>query len=288
MSQRELAALELRRPGQSSGLTEVFRWRFLLQLLIKKEIRVRYRGSVLGMAWSYVKPGVQLLVYWLAMGHFLRMGQSIPNYVVYLFSGIVMTNFFSEVMRNTTRSIIDNAPLVDKIYMPRELFPVSSLWVAFVHLLPQLAVLFVASLITGWRPSWLALGGLLGSVVIVAVFALGAGLAFAAFNVFFRDAENLVELVNMVAIWLTPVFYSWVFVHDALPRWAYLIYQANPLAAGVQLSHAGFWSTTSGGSSVMPADFMLTLGLAALISIVTLWAGQAIFARLEGRFAEEL
>ena len=122
----ELADEPLRPPGHSIGLLALPRWRFLLQLLVKKELRVRYRGSALGMLWSYVKPAVQLLVYYIAMGRFLRLGDSIPSYVVYLFSGMVMINFFNEILSNTTRSIIFNAPLVGKIYLPRELFPVSS------------------------------------------------------------------------------------------------------------------------------------------------------------------
>ena len=104
-----------RSPGHSAGLLEIFRWRFLLNLLVKKELRVRYRGSVLGMIWSYVKPAVQLTVYYLAMGQFLGLGRAIPSYVVYLFSGMVMINFFNEIMFNTTRSIVNNTPLVGKI-----------------------------------------------------------------------------------------------------------------------------------------------------------------------------
>lgn len=91
----ELADQPLRHPGHSAGLLELFKWRFLLNLLVKKELRVRYRGSVLGMIWSYVKPAVQLLVYYIAMGQFLGLGRSIPGYVIYLFSGMVMINFFN-------------------------------------------------------------------------------------------------------------------------------------------------------------------------------------------------
>lgn len=94
----ELADQPLRHPGHSAGLLELFKWRFLLNLLVKKELRVRYRGSVLGMIWSYVKPAVQLLVYYIAMGQFLGLGRAIPGYVVYLFSGMVMINFFNEIL----------------------------------------------------------------------------------------------------------------------------------------------------------------------------------------------
>ncbi|WP_341729324.1 ABC transporter permease [Brooklawnia sp.] len=291
----ELADEPLRPPGHSIGLLALPRWRFLLQLLVKKELRVRYRGSALGMVWSYVKPAVQLLVYYVAMGRFLRLGDSIPSYVVYLFSGMVMINFFNEILSNTTRSIIFNAPLVGKVYLPRELFPVSSVWVAFVHVVPQIVVLIVGALVFGWRPGVFSiLGGVL-AILMICAFALGIGLAFAAFNVYFRDAENLIELLMMVAIWLSPVFYQWHMVADAFPGWLFKIYQLNPLAMAVELSHYCFWMPTRGvltdgadASSLMPPHWMIGVAISSAVALGTLALGQLVFHRLEGKFAQEL
>lgn len=294
MSTENLATTELRSPGRSAGLVEVFRWRFLLKLLVNKELRVRYRGSVLGMVWSYVKPGVQLAVYWVAMGHFIGVGRGIPNYVIYLFSGMVMINFFNEIVINATRSIIFNAPLVGKIYMPRELFPVSSVWVALVHLVPQLVVLLVACLLLGWRPGPENIAALLGAILLVGLFGLGVGLVFATFNVFYRDAENLIELMNMIAIWLSPVFYTWTMVRNVLPDWAFLIYQWNPLTTAVELSHLGFWAPTGAASvadvtvTSLPPDWVPSVVGASVIAIVLVLVGQLVFRRWQGHFGEEI
>lgn len=284
-----------RAPGVTAGLLEVGRWRFLLKLLVQKEVRVRYRGSVLGMLWSYAKPAVQLVVYYLAMGRFLGLGRAIPGYVIYLFAGMVMVNFFSEIMTNTTRSVINNSSLVGKIALPRELFPVSNLWVAFVHVVPQIVVLIVGALIYGWRPGLLNIAAALAGILLIAVFALGLGLMFAAFNVYFRDAENFVDLILMVAIWLSPVFYQWKMVADNVPAWLYYIYYSNPLAVGVELFHAGFWAPTSAvnelGASLgelMPTDFGIMILVASGLAIAVLFIGQTIFHRLEYKFAEEL
>lgn len=291
----ELVDQPLRSPGHSVGLLELPRWRFLLQLLVKKELRVRYRGSVLGMVWSYVKPAVQLLVYYVAMGQFLGLGRAIPAYVIYLFSGMVMINFFNEILSNTTRSIIFNAPLVGKIYLPRELFPVSSVWVAFIHVVPQVVVLVVGALLMGWRPGLINILSGLAGLLLIGVFALGIGLAFAAFNVYFRDAENLVELVMMIAIWVSPVFYQWSMVANVLPNWAFMIYRLNPLAMGVELSHYCFWLPVTGvvpdgGSAgdLLAPHYLQMAGLSSLVAIAVLLAGQWIFHRLEGNFAQEL
>lgn len=294
MASGNLASEPLRSPGRSAGLVEVFRWRFLLKLLVNKELRVRYRGSVLGMVWSYVKPAVQLAVYWVAMGHFIGMGRGIPNYVIYLFSGMVMINFFNEIVINACRSIIFNAPLVGKIYMPRELFPVSSVWVAMVHLIPQVVVLLAGCLLLGWRPDAGSLAALLGSILLVGVFGLGVGLIFATFNVFYRDAENLVELFNMIAIWLSPVFYTWSMVQNNLPGWAFMLYQWNPLTTAVELAHYGFWLPTSAATeaglatTALPPDWVPTVVGASVIVAVSLLLGQLIFKRWQGHFGEEI
>ena len=128
-------------PGQGRGLLEVFRWRYLLRLLVRKETSTRYRNSVLGWVWSYVRPAAQFIIFYLVMGVFLQMARGIENFAMYLFSGIIVINFFSEGFSNATRSLVDNAHLVRKIYMPRELFPVAAVIVSFVHFLPQAAVL---------------------------------------------------------------------------------------------------------------------------------------------------
>lgn len=246
------------------------------------------------MLWSYVKPAVQLLVYYIAMGQFLGLNRGIPSYVIYLFSGMVMVNLFNEIMSNTTRSIIFNAPLVSKIYLPRELFPVSSVWVAFVHVVPQIIVLAVGALLFSWRPGPISIVYGFAALVLISITALGLGLMFAAFNVYFRDAENFVELLMMIVIWISPVFYQWSMVAGVLPDWALKLYLVNPIAMGVELSHACFWMPTKGvirpeGSAALHPDGWLGLvGISFVIAIAVLFVGQLVFHRLEGKFAQEL
>ncbi|MFP3714847.1 ABC transporter permease [Puerhibacterium sp. TATVAM-FAB25] len=282
-------------PGQGRGLLDVLDRRYLLSLIVRKELRVRYRGSVLGMAWTYVKPAIQFGVYFLALGIFLGLRDTVPDYAVYLFSGIVVMNFFAEGFGNATRSLVQNAPLINKIYLPRELFPVASLWVSAVHFLPQLVVLLLGAFVGGWRPNLAELAaGVLG-FLIVAAFALGLGLLFGAVNVFYRDAENFVDLIIMVATWVSPVLYHWNLVYQEVPRWLWYVYQANPLTAAVELFHYAFWYGAAGRPEVLPGD-MQTLpdhlwavgGVAVVVVTVVLVAGQVVFRRLEGRFAQEM
>lgn len=286
-----MSASELRTPGHGGGLVDVVRRRFLLSLLVRKELRVRYRGSVLGLVWSYVKPAVQLLVFYIALGKFLSLDKAMPAYIIYLFSGIVVVNFFSEIFGNATRSVVNNADLVKKIYMPRELFPVASLFVAIVHMLPQLLVLLIASVAFGWSPDLASLVSLVGALVVTMLVGLGLGLLFGAVNVTFRDAENFVDLVLMMATWLSPVLYTWQKVADVTPSWLFHLYQANPLTGAVEMAHAAFWARTDGvvdASVVAPPHYPLWAALAVVLSALILAVGQFAFHRLEGRFAQEL
>jgi ABC-2 type transport system permease protein len=286
---------ELTRPGLGGGFRDLRQSSFLLKLLVRKELKVRYRGSVLGLLWSYVKPAVQFLVFYVALGVFLGLERSarnpdgLSNYAVYLFSGIVLINFFSEALGNSARSIVNNGNLIKKIYLPRELFPVASVWVSAVHFFPQLVVLVIGCVVAGWHPDAFQLLAAVGGFAIVGFLATGLGLLFGAANVYFRDSENLVDMLLMVATWASPVMYSWTMVESKLGPGFFALYQANPITVGVELFHYAFWYPTTDGSAAMPPNlFSLWLPIGMIISLVVLALGQLTFRRLEGRFAQEL
>ncbi|MCQ1949493.1 ABC transporter permease [Arthrobacter sp. zg-Y859] len=276
-------------------MADILRSRFLLKLLVSKELKVRYRGSILGLLWSYVKPGVQFVVFYIALGIFLNLEQSpsntggLPNYAIYLFSGIVLINFFTEALGNASRSIVGNGGLIKKIYLPRQLFPVASVWVSGVHFLPQMLILIVACLFNGWNPSLLQLASAVAGFVIVALLATGLGLLFGAVNVYFRDAENLVDMLLMIATWASPVLYSWIMVREKLGETFFNLYQLNPITVGVEAFHFAFWLPTTDGAEAIPPHLLsLWIPIALVISAAVLLVGQLVFRRLEGRFAQEL
>ncbi len=124
---------------------------------------------------------------------------------------------------------------------------------------------------------------------IIAVFALGLGLLFGAVNVVFRDAENVVDLILMVAPWASPVLYQWTNVADAIGTgWAWTLYQANPLTAAVELFHQAFWFPTTDGTAPGPPDLVRTGIFTLVLSLAVLALGEWVFRRLDGRFAQEL
>lgn len=276
-------------PGQGLGMLDVLRHRFLLKLLVRKEIQVRYRGSVLGLFWSYVRPGVQFVVFYLALGVFLGLQRGMENYAVYLFSGIVLINFFGEAFGNGARSMVANGALLKKIYLPRQLFSAATVWVALIHFVPQLVVLLLACFLVGWHPNLLQLAAAVVAVVIMVLLSSGLGMIFGAANVFFRDAENIVDLLTMMATWLSPVLYVWTMVPAELGEGLFRAYMLNPITVAVELFHYAFWlPTTSGTAPIPPHLLTLWTPVALLISVACLLVGNVVFRRLEGRFAQEL
>ncbi|MET2012051.1 ABC transporter permease [Microbacterium chocolatum] len=275
-------------PGRGLGILDVFRWRYLLRLLVRKGTATRYRNSVLGWTWSYVKPAAQFVIYYFVMGVILRIHDDVQNFAIYLFAGVVAINLFNEGFGNATNSIVDNGSLVRKIYLPRELFPIAAIIVAFVHFLPQLAILLLVCILLGWTPSLLAVGAALLGIVIVVTFALGLGLFFSGINVRFRDAQNVVEIIRMFSTWTSPVLYMWVLVQAAMPAWAFAIYMANPLTIAVELFHFAFWEGTVTASHGLPPHFGAYIGIALALCALSLVVGQAVFRRFERTFAQDL
>lgn len=286
---RDIDVSEYAVPGRGRGLFDVFHWRFLLTLLVRKETATRYRNSALGWIWSYVRPAAQFAIFYVVLGKFLQMDKGIENFALYLFSGIIVINFFSEGFANGTKTLVDNAHLVRKIYLPRELFPVAAVIVSFVHFLPQMGVLLVVCLFFGWIPSLLSVAAILLGLLILLSFTLGLGMLFGSVNVPFRDAQNFVELILLFATWVSPVLYSWTMVARVAPDWLMYIYLSNPLTSAVQLFHYGFWApVTDAALGEFPDGFWVYAAVSLVISFVVLFIGQLVFRRLEPKFAQDL
>ena len=135
----------LRPPWSQQGLLEVFRHRYILSLLVRREIAARYQGSVLGLVWSYVNPLTQFFIYYFVMGILFGRANRVENFAIHVFAGLIIVHFFVETMNAGTRSIVRNKSLVQKMAVPREMFPVASMLVSLFHVGPQVVILLVAT-----------------------------------------------------------------------------------------------------------------------------------------------
>ncbi|MFT4286869.1 ABC transporter permease [Nocardioides sp.] len=235
---------ELAPPSANQGLMEVFRRRYLLRLLVRRELRGRYEGSFLGFMWSYINPLSQFFTYWFVMGRVLGLHDSVPNFAVHIFSAMIVAHFFTETWGSGTRSLVSNKSLLRKMAMPREMFPVAAMLVSFFHVVPQVVILLAACLLMGWTPSLLAVGALALALSLSMVFGTAMALLFSTANVFFRDFGSVVSILNHFLRFGIPMLYSYSYIANTLPSWAEELYLANPVTQAVLLMQKAFWLPT--------------------------------------------
>ncbi|KRC52224.1 sugar ABC transporter [Leifsonia sp. Root227] len=272
--------------GSWHSLREIFRHRELLSLLVRRDLKSRYKDSVLGFVWTLVRPLTQLLIYAIVIGQVLGAARNIPDFAIYVFTGLTVYSLFSEIISGTTASIVGNSGLIKKIYLPREIFPLASVGSAIFNFLIQFVILLVATLVIGKPPLHAETWYLIPSVLLLLVFGTAFGLLLSAVNVYLRDVQYLVEVVLLLLLWASPIVYSWTMVRDALGHSLALdIYTDNPITLAVLGFQKAMWV---GGQGVAeyPDLLLMRMGIAFAIGVVLLFVFQRVFSRLQGNFAQ--
>ena len=275
--------------GTKSAIDDIWRRRELLRLLINRELKARYKDSNLGFIWSLFKPLSQLLIYFIVIGQFLGASRGIPYFAIFVFTGLTAWGFFLEAVTGGTGSIVANSGLVKKVYLPREIFPLSTLGTSAVNSAIQLVILLGAIVVTGAIPSLAQLAYLPLALVVLVVYATLFALLLSALNVYMRDIQHLIEVITFLAFWASPIVYSYSYVQKALAvnyPVAHEIYLANPVTLAILGFQRSLWA--AGIDQPYPVHLMIRLAVAALIGIVLIFGAHRVFARLEGNFAQEL
>lgn len=271
---------------------ELFQRRELLGLLVRRDLQSRYRDSVLGFLWTVIRPIIVFFMYYVVLGKFLRAAEGVPDFAVYLFAGLTLYGFFSEMVVSATGSVLSNAGLVKKIYLPREIFPLASIGGAGFMFLVQCLVLLVVAALFGALPTDLVqMLWFFPSVALILVYGLALGLWLSAVNVYLRDVQYLLDLVVMLAMWAAPIVYSWktvtsAFASAGLPYWLFEIYQNNPITLAVLGFHHAFWG--AGTPADYPEHLELRVAVAMIVGVVLVYFAHRVFTRLQGNFAQVL
>lgn len=261
--------------------------RELLGLLIRRDLKARYKDSALGFFWSLARPLLQLAIYFVVMGHFLQAAKGIPDFAVYVFAGLTAMGFFTETVGGGTGSILSNAGLVKKVHLPREVFPLASVGGGLFNFGVQFLVLILATIIAGRPPLHFDFFYLVPALLLLIVYATAAALLFSAINVYLRDMQYLVEVGTMLLFWASPVVYSWQMVSSIITSPLLLdVYTNNPLTLAVLGFQKAFWMAAP--ESSFPADLLLRILVALAVGVVCLFASHRVFLRLQGNFAQEL
>ncbi|HET8561086.1 MAG TPA: ABC transporter permease [Marmoricola sp.] len=294
--QQRVVHAELVDPAPRGGVLEALQQRYVLHLLARRMLAAMYANSLLGLLWSYVQPALRFAVYYAIFGYVFHLHQGTPYFAMHLFTGIVFVHLFSEAWQQATRSIWTNRSLVQKLRVPRELFPVAAMEVAAIHTLPQALLLTAFCLIAGWHLSVSAvLAGLLG-FALIASFAAAMGLIFSALNVLYRDFQNIVQTLLQFMHFLVPMMYpfSRIWAEHASHPLLYQLYMANPVAQGVILLQQLFWYALiehphrAALGQVNPPDMWSRGVITLAICLVLLVVAQRFFRRLDRQFAERL
>lgn len=270
-----------------TALRSIFAQHEMLGLLVRRDLKARYKDSALGFFWSLARPLVQLAIYFVVMGQFLGAARGIPDFAVYVFAGLTAMGLFTEIVVGGTGSLLANAGLVKKVYVPREVFPLASVGSALFNFGIQLIVLLLATLLVLKPPLHWEFFYFLPSLLILVLYGTALALLFSALNVYLRDVQYLVEVGTMLVFWASPVVYSWSMVSSLVQSPLLLeIYTDNPLTLAVLGFQRAFWVV---GDAVPFPDFLLLRMLVALlIGVVLLFVSHRVFRRLQGNFAQEL
>ena len=282
--------------GTWRDLGETWTHRELLRALVGRELRSRYKGTHLGWVWALIRPLVMLLVYGLGVGVFLGAGEVIPQFVVYLYVGLLAWGLFSSIVSSCVSSVTANGPLVAKSRFPRLLLPLAATIAALVDFVLQASVLVVGYFLVGGFPSARDLMWLPPALATLVLLALGVGLVLAAVNVYLRDVEFFTDVALQVGFWLVPVVYTYGQVVRGFERFGWAadvatqVYLLNPMVTVLLSFHRALWPAYAhpdAAGLVFSGPLHVALAIVGGASIIVAWVGSRVYARLARNFGQE-
>lgn len=263
----------------------VFSARELVWSLTLRELKTKYRRSVLGWAWSMLHPLSTVVIYSLVFGVLFQSQapvgtpSGLESFPMFLLVGILVWGHFALVALLGLNSVTGNSGLVRRVSFPREVLVFSNSLHALVQFLIEITLLVLILLIVGGRPlQWLAVT--IGSIALLNLFATGFGLVLGSLSVYFKDLSHLWTVVIQAWFFLTPIVYPPEYVEERAPGWLQTAIDINPMTKFVEM----FRQTLYHGGQI---DWSLFSTL-SVISLISLSFGWWVFLRLSRRFAEEV
>lgn len=286
--------------GTIAGIREMWDRRELQGILVRREMKNRYKDSTLGFLWTLIKPIAMLLIYFLAIGQILGAARDVPSFAIFVFTGLTLWGLYSDMLTSSTMSILQNAALIKKVYLPRQVFPFASVGSALLNFLVQFGVLVAAILIFQQVPISWDIFYIFPAVLLVLVFGTALALVLSSLNVFFRDVQYLIEVAVTMLFWASPIVYSYTNVNQVIGgTLVEQLYLANPITVAILAFQRALWlhgpdvveTFAAKGidlSSAYPADLDVRLLVMLLVGLVFLWFADRLFHRLQGNFAQEI
>lgn len=291
-----------KRPGSIRRMRDVWRYRELLMNLVRKELKVKYKNSILGFLWTLLNPALQIIVYGFVFGVLFK--SAVPMFAIFFICGLLPWTFFTSALSSGASSIVGNSQLVNKVWFPREILPLASVGAALVHWFLQSIVLVIALLVVRRAPDWEYLPLLIPAILVLVLFSAALGIMLSAINVYLRDTQHLLELVLLAWFWATPIVWPYPLIglrlaESGLPFYLGFLNPLTPIIATFQraLYHEWVWSGVKmvhGGpiTGAVPAGsplwYLRNLILVGIGSLILLWIALRVFGRLEDDFGQEI
>ena len=211
----------------SARVVELWRSRELFVFFVRRDLKVKYKGSVLGLLWSMLNPAVVLSVYYVVFKYFLR--NPTPDFALYLFSGLLVWNFFATALIGASSAVVGAAGIVKKVSFPREILALSQVGTATMFFFFQSAVMVIFLVAFQYSPDWKFMTLIPFALVDLVVFAAAIAVFLSAVNVYLRDVEHLIQVLISTWFWGVPIIYSFNVVDKPTHRWLGYFYLADPI-----------------------------------------------------------
>ncbi len=255
-------------------IKNIYEYREMISNLVKRELKGKYKGSILGFLWTFINPLLQLLVYTLVFSYIMRSG--IEDYYLFLFVALIPWLFFATCVAGGCNCILNSKDMVEKIYFPREVLPISFVTSQFVNMLLCFIIVFGALAVSGKGFNGIALLYLPLIMIVEYILALGMAFIFSSVTVFLRDIEHIMGIFTMAWQFLTPVMYS----TDMVPEEFKTVFYANPMTSVITAYRDILYYKR--------VPEMNTLLNAVIMGLGLLLIGYLIFNKLEKKFAENM
>ncbi len=262
-------------PGSLIDLPELLRFRDLLWTLAERDLRVRYKQTVLGVIWVVLQPLMAALIFAFVFGFIAGLPSDGEPYLIFAFSGMTAWSAFSNVLTRMSASLLSNGSMLSKIYFPRLVLPLSSVIAALVDSSFSLGLMFILMVIYRVPPGW-GIIFLPVWLVILVLLALGLGLMTSSWMVRYRDVGHIIPVVLQLGLFISPV--AWPMTNPKLSARFLTILRLNPISS---LLEAFRWSLFGHGAPPLGA-----LVYATVVAIVVFWAGMMVFKQQERSFAD--
>ncbi|MBO5459998.1 MAG: ABC transporter permease [Lachnospira sp.] len=258
-------------------IKELYEYRQMIFSLVKKDLRGRYKGSVLGFLWTFINPLLQLVVFTLVFSIIMRAGYE--QYYLFLFVALVPWMFFASSVQDGSTSILREKDMVKKIYFPREVLPIATVTSGFVNMLLTFIVIFVVLLISGRGINPLALCCLPIVMIVEYILCMGIALIVAALTVYLRDLQYILGILVMALQYLTPVMYGVDMVENSsAPDYCVFLFNLNPMTPVINIYRDILYYKTVPELQTL----LVALGMGILFIVI----GEFLFKKLQKGFAE--